>query len=407
MTISLSSDTVPHAQDNPTRARQSRLTEVGPGTPMGTYLRCFWFPVAAVVELDKWPVKKVRLLGQDFALYRSEDGVLGMVDDRCPHRGASLSCGMTDGRNLRCAYHGWMFDADGKCLDTPAEPEGSTLKDRIQIGGYPVQELGGMVWAYIGRLPAPELPRYEFMVRDDIDHDVGVAHIPCNFLQICENNMDPYHVEYLHGVYSNWVRKQKGMEPIRVHRHDKVKYELFEYGFVKKRLWKDASEDSQEWTIGHPLLFPTHNLIRVNKTWTQIELRVPVDDTSSIYFYYNCYQREPGKAPTNEVPLWPNPWKGEDHDFKYDVLSAQDTMVWVTQGPVTDHARENLGESDRGVALFRRTLLEQVEVAMSGKDPLGVIRDPAVNTPWLDLPTETEVDQTFEGVPFAEGLILA
>jgi 5,5'-dehydrodivanillate O-demethylase len=407
MIIADASNSVARGTADRVHERQKRLTLVGPGTPMGTYLRCFWFPVAAMVELDKWPVKKVRLLGEDFALFRGKDGTLGFVADRCPHRGASLSCGMTDGSNLRCAYHGWAYDTAGQCVDTPAEPTGSELKTRIQIAAYPVQKLGGMVWVHIGRQPAPLLPRYEFMVRDDWDHDVGIAEIPCNWLQICENNMDPYHVEHLHGHFANWVRERQGLEPIHVHRHNKVKYELFEYGFVKKRLWQGASEDSQEWTIGHPLLFPTNNLIRINPDWTQIELRVPVDDTNTIYYYYNCRRRTPDKAPPSEVRLWNNAWQGPNKEFRYEILSAQDTMVMVTQGAITDHARENLGESDRGVALFRRTLLEQVDVALEGKDPLGVVRDPALNTPWLNLPTETEVEQTFAGVKFADDLTLA
>jgi 5,5'-dehydrodivanillate O-demethylase len=388
------------------RERQERLTRLGPGTPMGTYLRCFWYPIAAVVEFEKWPLKKVRLLGEDLALFRSDDGSYGLLADRCAHRGTSLSCGMLDGPNVRCAYHGWTFDKTGQCVDTPAEPESSKLKDRIRIAAYEVQVLGGLVWAYLGKAPAPLLPRYEFMVSEDWDNDVGIAEIPCNWLQIVENNMDPYHVEYLHGRFANFVRGRMGLEPIKVHRHLKVKYELFAHGFVKKRLWEGATEDSQEWTIGHPLLFPTHNLVRINPNWTQIELRVPVDETNSIYYYYNCRRREPGAEAVKTVRLWDNAWKNEEGDFKYEILSAQDTMVMVTQGALTDHAAENLGESDRGVALFRRTILEQIEVALDGGDPLGVIRDEKLNMPWLGLPTETRVEQTFEGVKFADDLTL-
>lgn len=386
--------------------RQERLTRVGPGTPMGTYLRCFWYPVAAVVELSEWPVKKVRLLGEDLALFRCDDGTLGLLRDRCPHRGASLSCGMTDGSHLRCAYHGWAFNSEGQCVDTPAEPAHSTLKDRIRTQGYPVQELGGLIWAYLGPLPEPLVPRYEFMVRDDYEHDVGVARIPCNWLQIVENNMDPYHIEHLHGRYMNFVRKRQGLEPIHIHKHKRVKYELFDYGFIKKRLWEDSPEDSQEWTVGHPLLFPTYNLVRINPDWTQLELRVPTDDENTTYFYYNCRRREAGKEPSTNVRLWDNSWKDASGGFRLEILSAQDTMVMITQAPITDHTLENLGESDRGVALYRKTLLEQVEVALRGEDPLGVVRDASTNTPWLPLPTESELDYSFAGVQFADDLML-
>lgn len=133
---------------------------------MGAYLRRYWHPVAAEVELDSWPIKKVRLLGEDLALYRSEDGSVGLLADRCPHRGASLSCGMTDGTGIRCAYHGWKFEADGHCVETPAEPPNSKLKDRVETTGYPVQVMGGLIWAYLGPKPVPLLPRYEHLVID-------------------------------------------------------------------------------------------------------------------------------------------------------------------------------------------------------------------------------------------------
>src|SRR5262245_9652345 len=116
--------------------RNERLTRVGPGTPMGKYLRCFWHPVAASVELRKdadLPVIPVKLLGERLALFRSDDGSLGLVSERCPHRGAALSYGMVEDDGIRCPYHAWKFNKQGRCVDQPAESEGSTLKDRIRI----------------------------------------------------------------------------------------------------------------------------------------------------------------------------------------------------------------------------------------------------------------------------------
>src|SRR5262249_42293984 len=138
----------------PRKQRQDRLTLVGPGTPMGRYMRCFWHPVAAVAELQDQPVKAVKLLGERLALFRSADGTFGLVAERCPHRGTSLACGMRDGDGLRCAYHGWKYDKQGQCVETPAEPATSTLKQRIKIAGYSVQQMGGLVWAYLGAAPA-------------------------------------------------------------------------------------------------------------------------------------------------------------------------------------------------------------------------------------------------------------
>jgi 5,5'-dehydrodivanillate O-demethylase len=381
------------------RERNERLTRVGPGTPMGAYMRRFWHPISAVAEFAEWPVKKVRLLGEDLALFRTDDGTIGLVADRCPHRGASLACGMTDGQGLRCAYHGWKFEVDGRCAETPAEPAGSPLKDRIAIAGYPVEIMGGLVWAYLGPQPAPQLPRYEHLVADGWNRSTGVTVLPCNWLQVAENSLDPIHVEYLHMTFLNWARKQLGQPPIPVRKHAKVAYDLFEHGIVKRRLWVGDTEDSQEWTVGHPLLFPGTLLVPYHAGWMQFQFRVPVDDTTTLVYWYDAKRVGDGERPDPNVPIWNNPLLSKSGKFMPEQINAQDMMAWVSQGPITDHTLENLGESDRGVALYRRTLLEQVERVERGEDPLGVVRDPADVTPFIQLPVEHELNYSLAGAP--------
>ena len=189
--------------------RSERLTRIGPGTPMGNYMRRFWHPVAASAEFRKdaeLPVIPLKVLGERLALFRAEDGSLGLVAERCPHRGAALSYGMVEDDCIRCPYHAWKFDKQGRCVDQPAEPDDSPLKTEIRISAYPVQEVGGLIWAYLGPLPAPLLPRWEFAVREDYEQDVGISRLPCNWLQVAENTMDPVHIEFLHMIYTNYVR---------------------------------------------------------------------------------------------------------------------------------------------------------------------------------------------------------
>ena len=174
-----------------TKEENDALTQVGPGTPMGKVLRHYWYPVAMVRELEEFPVKQIRLLGENWAVFRTERGDYGIVDERCPHRGASLVYGIVDDDGLRCGYHGWKFDTDGTCVDILAEPDSSPkFREGCSVRSGKAQELGGMVWVWVGEGDAPELPRYEAYVMDGV-RDIGHSMLPCNWLQIMENAVDP------------------------------------------------------------------------------------------------------------------------------------------------------------------------------------------------------------------------
>jgi 5,5'-dehydrodivanillate O-demethylase len=382
------------------RQRNERLTRVGPGTPMGGYLRRFWHPIATSAELNAidLDVIPVKLLGERLALFRMDSGELGLISERCPHRGAALSYGMVEEDGIRCPYHAWKFDTAGRCIDQPAEVEGSKLKDRIRVDAYQARDMGGLIWAYLGPAPVPLLPRWEYVVREDYKQDIGVSEMPCNWLQVAENTMDPVHVEYLHMMYTNHVRRRKGLPLIQLKRHAKIDFEVFEYGIIKKRLWEGDGEDSTEWTVGHPQLFPGTALVSYQNGWNQFQIRVPRDDTNTTLYWLNCRPRAEGEPPQVEVPTWSNPWADEAGRYMPEQLNAQDMMVMISQGEITDHAKENLIGSDKGVALYRHTLLEQIDRVERGEDPLGVIRDPAKNTPWMDLPVERELSFTFGDV---------
>ena len=176
-----------------------RLTRVGPGTPMGQLLRWYWHPIAATIQLKENPVRKVRILGEDLVLYRDRSGHFGLIGDRCAHRATGLWFGIPDADGLRCCYHGWKYDATGQCIDQPLEPPGSNFKLTIKIKGYPVQEMGGLIWAYLGEPPVPLLPRWDQFVRGDVFRlGIAATTLPCNWLQCLENGGDPNHGNYLH-----------------------------------------------------------------------------------------------------------------------------------------------------------------------------------------------------------------
>jgi 5,5'-dehydrodivanillate O-demethylase len=379
-----------------------RLTRVGPGTPMGELMRRYWHPIATTSQLNDEQVLAVTLLGEQLALYRSASGKLGLVSQRCPHRGASLAYGIPEENGIRCAYHGWCFDTAGQCIETPAEPETSTFKERIKIPAYPAEELGGLIFAYLGPLPAPLVPRWDVLVRQDLKRDIGITRLPCNWLQIAENSLDPTHLEYLHSKYMNFVMKKQRKPPVaEVKHHLKIAFDLFEYGIRKRRLLEGQAEDVDEWTTGHPLLFPS--ILAVGQSNApHLHFRVPMDDFNTLHIWYGTEQVAEGTPfqPYHEIPYWDFPYLEADGKIKVDTVFNQDMMVWLTQGALSDRSTERLGTSDQGVILLRNVLNEMIETVQRGGDPHGVVRDRSINEPMLQIPRENKAHFTFSSDTF-------
>ena len=365
------------AEDNAT------LTRVGRGTPMGELMRRYWQPIAAVAQLDERPTLAVRLLGEDLVLYRDTGGRHGLLDRHCAHRRADLSYGTVEACGLRCHYHGWLFDGSGRCLEQPfeevARPE-ARFKDKITLGAYPVEAKGGLLWAYLGPAPAPLVPDW------DLFHQRGYkqivfSEIPCNWFQGQENSIDPIHFEWLH---SNWSAAQRG-DAARVPRHLKIAFDEFEWGFTYRRVREDTTEDDELWTVGRVCLWP--NCLYTGK----FEWRVPIDDERTLHVaWFN--DPVPGPAPFEQprIPYWHGPIRDPATGrWITSHVMNQDFVAWIGQGAVADRTKEHLGDSDRGVILLRRRMLEEAAVVARGGDPKAVIRD-AVKNQRLELPTIRE-----------------
>ena len=187
----------------PLPGEDEELTHVGPGTPCGEYLRRFWHPVAFSEDLKDLP-RRIRVMGEDLVVFRDKSGRVGLLELHCSHRGTSLEFGVVSERGIRCCYHGWLYDVDGRILETPAEGERSTYRDRVYHGAYPTVERDGLVFAYMGpperkppfrELDTFSLPGYRCLPGRR-------HHTPCNWLQIKENCMDPAHLAFLHTIIS-------------------------------------------------------------------------------------------------------------------------------------------------------------------------------------------------------------
>lgn len=382
--------------------KNQALTQVGPGTPMGEVLRRHWHPVAGIDELERRPVKPVRLMGEDLVLFKDLSGRYGLVERRCRHRNADLAYGFVETEGIRCSYHGWRYAADGRCAEQPYEDvvdPPCRLRRQASLQAYPVRAKAGLLWAYLGPAPAPELPDWEPFHWANGFVQVVFAEVPCNWLQTQENSIDPVHFEWMH---ANWTRRLndeagRGSGAGYAPRHLKLAFEAFEHGFLYKRITEDTDEQHPLWTIGRVCLWPNGFFLGDHFEW-----RVPVDDTNTLSVTWSFIRvpREAEPYVQTEIPSWTSPIRAADGRWITSHVINQDIVGWVGQGAVTDRSRELLGASDRGIAMLRRQLFDDIEAVRNGRDPKGVMRDPQRNQR-VFLPSDHR-DFFLHGLPLAE-----
>ncbi|HEU0069664.1 MAG TPA: Rieske 2Fe-2S domain-containing protein [Alphaproteobacteria bacterium] len=347
------------------------LTRIGPGTRMGAVMRRYWWPIGYSQEVGSIPLP-VRLLGEDLILFRAGNGKVGLVAQACAHRLASLEHGRVEQNGIRCCYHGWLYDMNGQCVEMPAEPDDNQLCKDVKIAGYRTEELGGLVFAYMGPEPAPLLPNYDLLVREDCDRQLSSAREHCNWLQRAENGVDKYHSMALHApVYPT----------IALKRPEQVKWDQTWYGFRMSAKYPGKTEN-----VSH-CIFPSHTRrygARVGERPSHyLHLRVPVDDIETITFFVRAQETadgKPGKVTVKPHENLPRGVYEHVEDGWWRLTShEQDRAAQESQGLITDRTKEFLATSDRGIVQLRKLLLESVDNVEAGKDPFGLLRDPALN----------------------------
>jgi len=389
------------------------LTKVGRGTPAGELLRRYWLVAAAAFELtDEKPIKAVRMLGEDLVLFRmplapGEKHVrYGLVGERCPHRLTSFMNGVVDCEGIRCIYHGWKFAADGSCLEQPAEGKDSTFKDRVHHRAYPVQKLGGLLFAYLGPLPAPELPRWDVLARED-GRRFGMVEslINCNWLQAMENSVDPSHLFWLHGTLGSRVlppgAERNAIFGLPTEYEEDHEFELVPFGIMKRRFTPHPTPGQPPEMEQHPLVFPTGLRLvlamesifkqgwQASKTITPEERRVgyvhnlhfrtPVDDEHTMHYNVSFLPSTQTMLVDDDPPFEVQEFKDAAGNYRMEIVTAQDVLAWEAQGSVVDRTQEHLGKGDLGVIMLRKLVRDQIDIVAAGGDPLGVIRDAADN----------------------------
>ena len=379
------------------------ITRIGPGTPMGALMRRYWHPVAASEQMEGRWTMRVRILGEDLVLFRDRRGKFGLIGEFCPHRRASLAYGIPTEDGIRCPYHGWKFDAAGRCLEQPNEPEGSNFKDKIATAGYPVEELGGLIWGYLGPQPAPLVPRLDGFVAEPAIRTVATTLVKCNWAQIMENSVDPVHTEWLHGKLYEFIKEKDNVKVAIGRHHAKIAFDEFPYGIIKRRLMEGQSEDSADWTVGHPIVFPTILAFGSGEaSWKNyaFQIRVPIDDETTQHYWYSAFAFAEGTEIPNDLlgkcPYYYAPERGADGEYNLEFVYAQDVMAWETQGRIAKRHLEHLGTTDQGVIMFRNMIKRELAKVEAGLDPMCVIRDPAQNE-IIELPIEIGKDMNADG----------
>lgn len=296
-------------------------------------------------------------------LYRDGSGKFGLVERQCAHRRADLAYGMVEDDGIRCNYHGWQFNHEGRCVAQPFEdkamPDGRG-KARIRLVAYPVQEKAGLLWAYLGPQPAPQLPDWEAFSWDNGFAQIVISEVPCNWLQCQENSIDPVHFEWMH---ENWGQRLRGNNGPYGPTHTQLDFEEFDYGFVYKRVKENTTTEDPMWQVGRVCLWPVGFFLGEHFEW-----RVPIDDenTLSVTWKFSRVPVEQEPYVQEKIPTWHGPVFDERGEWITSHVMNQDFLAWAGQGRIADRTRENLSASDRGIAMVRRQFFEDLEKLAAG-----------------------------------------
>ena len=399
------------------------LCRVGTDTPVGALLRQYWIPALMSSELpdrDGAPVR-VRLLGENLIAFRTTSGKIGLIQNHCPHRGASLFFGRNEEEGLRCVYHGWKYDCEGACVDMPSEPAESNFKSKVRATAYPCVERNDVIWTYMGpRRTPPPLPDIEPNMLPRSEYAVQKVLRECNWFQALEGDIDTSHLGFLHLGAVKPAQTTPGTFDYYNVADRAPKYEVVDTEFgTSYGAYRPAEADSYYWRIAH-YLFPFFTMIPTGILGMQILVRawVPVDDNHVMFWSIAAPRSRVGNGaaggasglnaggrPVASAGARPGgfefqpdspDWLGKfrlaqhrDNDYLIDReaqrttsftgiagIHQQDQAVTESMGPIYDRSQEHLGTSDAMVIRTRRRVLNATRA----------LRDSAATPPGVDNP---------------------
>ena len=389
------------------------LCRVGPQTPMGKLVRRFWIPAASSDGIVAGGApKRVRLAGEDFVLFRDGAGRAGLLDELCPHRGASLLLARNEDCGLRCIYHGWKIGVDGAVLETPSEPEASTFKDRVRAGSYPTYDAGGLVWVYLGpRELEPPRMNFDFTALPAERRVVIQMQIACNFMQPIEGVIDSAHSNFLHAntfkpaaaIDVSELRKDLTVDRPSNDTRPQLDVHTTDYGFRYAALRKPiVSPETQQYVRVTEFIAPFYSMFPAPKGYGNTQVFVPIDDTHTMLYFVKYHYERPIDAEERKFHYdWSKATPGVDVDGEFRTkrtrdnnwlqdrdamergtsfsgitgVQAEDAVVQESMGALFDRSREHLGTSDVAVIRMRRLMLDAARrLAADGTAPFALGR---------------------------------
>jgi 5,5'-dehydrodivanillate O-demethylase oxygenase subunit len=373
-----------------TEEQNKQLTQVSLGTPMGELLRRYWHPVAAVEELEERPTRPVRIFGEDLVIFKCGDDAYGLIDRHCAHRLTDLANGIVEDCTLRCPRHGWAYSDTGVCVDQPMEEE----MVEVKLNAYKAVAKAGMIWAYLGKEPAPEIPDYEpFHWQNQGLVQIVMSVLHCNWLQCQENTMDGIDMELFTAAFEEAMRT--GTPPPLPDAD--FEYDEFEHGYLVRNVSGDAP------AIAKASIWP-NGVFAGDARSCRFEWRVPMSD--ELTFEIVWFLDRPADGAAVELPEKTPYWYAPTRDDKDEAIRShrlnQKFAVWLNQSPIVDRTKEVLMEGDEGVIAFRNKLFSQIQLIEDGGDPKGLIYDPAQNHR-LHVPFTQPVTLPSSSVPEEEG----
>jgi len=386
------------------KEQNALVTQTGPATPMGRLFRSYWQPVLLAEELpaNDCPPVRVKVLSERLVAFRDSEGCYGLIDEFCPHRGASLWFGRNEECGLRCPYHGWKFDVNGQCVEVPSEPVESGFARKIKVQSYPLVERGGVLWTYMGPPEQkPPLPEWEFALVPPAQRFVSKRLQECNWLQAMEGGIDSSHVSFLHRGNINSDPLFKGAKGNQYNMQDLAPvFEVVESpGGLYIGARRNAENGNYYWRITQWVM-PSFTMIAPRGGHTvHGHFWIPIDDGNCWAWSYDYHPTraiteaerramEEGKGiHCKYVPGTYRPLANKDNDYLMDRaaqlrgdtysgiegIAVQDSSLQESMGPIVDRTKENLVSTDNGIIMARHRLMRAAKALVEkGIEPPGV-----------------------------------